>query len=155
MQGGSALWFSDQLDALCGHGEVHSFELCYKCISRRAAHPRLHFHQADLRDLATLDKTLFARLPHPWLVIDDAHENLLNLVPFVAGFMASGDYYVVEDIFLHHPERIGGAGKVFKADMILNLVSSFHELGFLVDTKYTDAFGQNVTTSPNGWLIKK
>lgn len=39
--------------------------------------------------------------------------------------------------------------------MILNLVSSFHELGFLVDTKYADAFGQNVTTSPNGWLIKK
>jgi len=28
-------------------------------------------------------------------------------------------------------------------------------LGFLVDTKYTDAFGLNVTTSPNGWLVKQ
>jgi cephalosporin hydroxylase len=154
-QGGSALWFSDQLDALCGSGEVHSFELYDKCINRRASHARLHFHQADLRDVEALDRTLFAGLPHPWLVVDDAHENLLELVPFIAGFMNSGDYYVVEDVFLYHPGREPYAGVGFDPNMILGLVSSFHKLGFLVDAKYTDAFGQNVTTAPNGWLIKR
>jgi hypothetical protein len=35
LQGGSALWFADQLEALCGAGVVHSFELNYDCISKR------------------------------------------------------------------------------------------------------------------------
>jgi cephalosporin hydroxylase len=143
LQGGSACWFADQLDALCGGGEVHSFELCYKCISHRAIHPRLAFHQADLRDLRTLDRNLFGRLPHPWLAVDDAHENLSNLVPFVAGFMKPGDYYVIEDAFMYPT-----------ASSIEGIVRGCENMGFLVDSKYTDAFGINVTCSPNGWLVK-
>lgn len=155
LQGGSALWFSDQLDTLCGHGEVHSFEICYRCISARASHARLHFHEADLRDLRTVDKTLLEALPHPWLVVDDAHENLDNLIPFVAGFMASGDYYVIEDVFLYHPQRLNQAPIGRAAEVIVKLVSICDALGFLVDTKYTDGFGLNVTCAPNGWLVKQ
>jgi cephalosporin hydroxylase len=152
LQGGSALWFADQLDALCGgEGEVHSFELCYRCISPRALHPRLRFHETDLRNLASVDPALLATLRHPWLVVDDAHENLVNLVPYVARFMRSGDYYVVEDVFCFHSHRVGRARMAFDAD---RLASIFDSLGFLVDTKYTDAFGQNVTASPNGWLVR-
>jgi cephalosporin hydroxylase len=144
LQGGSAVWFADQLDALCGHGEVHSFELCYKCISGRATHPRLQFHPADFRDLSTLARSLFQQFPHPWLVVDDAHENLSNLIPYVAGFMKSGDYFVIEDVFSFPV-----------ADTILGLVETCNRLQFLVDTKYTDAFGLNVTCSPNGWFVKQ
>lgn len=144
LQGGSALWFADQLHVLCGKGEVHSFELCYECISPRASHPSLHFHKADLRDLGTLDKALFERLPHPWLVVDDAHENLGNLIPFVASRMMSGDYYVLEDVLNRASSRT-----------IVGITHICNSLGFLVDTKYTDAFGENVTCSPNGWLVKQ
>lgn len=154
LQGGSALWFSDQLDSMCGGGEVHSFELCHKCISPRASHPRLRFHYADLRDLSTLDKAFLENLPHPWLVVDDAHENLEKLVPFIAKFMVRGDYYVVEDVFQYHPQRGGRPHPTFSPCMLIELAASFDSLGFLVDTKYTDAFGQNVTCSPNGWLVK-
>src|SRR5580704_480847 len=70
LQGGSALWFADQLDACGQDGEVHSFELLDKCIHPSASHRRLHFHHADLRRLDTLDERLFARFPHPWLVVD-------------------------------------------------------------------------------------
>jgi cephalosporin hydroxylase len=152
LQGGSALWFADQLDALCGDGEVHSFELCYRCISPRASHPRLRFHEADLRNLASVDPGLLAGLPHPWLVVDDAHENLVNLVPYVARFMRPGDYYVVEDVFSYHSRRVGRARMAFGADRVASI---FDAMGFLVDTKYTDAFGQNVTASPNGWLVRR
>ena len=155
LQGGSALWFSDQLDVLCSLGEVHSFELCYECISPRAAHPRLHFHKADLRDIGSLDTNLLTALPHPWLVVDDAHENLENVVPFIVGFMSSGDYYVVEDVFQYHPLRGVQAHPIFSADVLTKVADSFDSLGFLVDTKYADAFGQNVTCAPNGWLVKK
>ncbi|HEX5036321.1 MAG TPA: CmcI family methyltransferase [bacterium] len=144
LQGGSALWFADQLDALCGgQGEVHSFELCYKCIHPRASHPRLRFHEADMRDLSTLKREFLESLPRPWLVIDDCHENLENVVPFMASLMQEGDYFVIEDAFSNPtPEIIGKATEAIDG------------LGFLVDTKYTDAYGMNVTCAPNGWLVK-
>jgi cephalosporin hydroxylase len=151
LQGGSALWFADQLEVLCGHGEVHSFELYYRCISPRAAHQRLRFHEADLREMSSLSAVLPGPLPHPWLVVDDAHENLENLIPYVTGFMLPGDYYVVEDVFCYHSKRVGRARAAFGAD---RLATAVDRLGFRVDTKYTDAFGLNVTASPNGWLRK-
>jgi cephalosporin hydroxylase len=143
-QGGSSLWFADQLEAVCGTGEVHSYELLDKCIHPLAVHPRLTFHRADLRDLSTLDRHLWERLPHPWIVVDDAHENLQQLLPFVVSFMHRGDYYVLEDIFADYatPATIAKAAAAFDA------------LGLTIDSKYTDAFGYNVTASPNSWLRK-
>lgn len=143
LQGGSGLWLADQLEALCGHGEVHSFERLIQCVSPRAAHPRLRFHHVDLEDLDTLDQELLARLPHPWLVIDDAHANVLELFKLMNGFMQADDYFVIEDLpaempigFVHH---------------VLQMVE---EAGYLVDSHYADAFGSNMTCSPNAWLRK-
>ena len=145
MQGGSALWFADQLDALCGAGEIHSYELYDKCVHERARHPRLTFHHADLRDLSSLDTALLDRLPHPWLVVDDAHANLDELARLVGGKMHRGDYYVWEDLLLNlwtTHEAQGKAIEITKA------------CGLLVDVKYTDAYGVNVTSSPNAWFVK-
>lgn len=145
LQGGSSLWLADHLEMLCGAGEVHSFELFDKCIHPRAKHPRLHFHKADLRDVKNLDTAFFEQLPHPWLIIDDAHTNLENLGPYFGKMMAVGDYYIWEDVFLRKwatSEKIAIAVKIAK------------ESNLMVDRKYTDAFGYNVTCSPNGWFRK-
>jgi cephalosporin hydroxylase len=143
LQGGSALWFVDQLQTLCESGEVHSFEILTKCIHPRAQHQNLYFHHADLRDTRTLDKALLERLPHPWLVVEDAHCNLEEVIPFVSSLMQAGDYYVIEDVYM-------GADQYTAS----NAVAMMKRCGFLVDMKFTDAFGQNVTCSPNAWLIK-
>jgi len=140
-QGGSALWFSDQLEALVGDGEVHSFELLTECIHPSAVHPRLHFHRADLRDLSTLDPGLLKRLPHPWLVVDDAHTNLAKLVPFVLGFMQEGDYYVIEDVYAN-----------LNLCHVADLIAVTDAFKLRVDSKYADAFGVNLTASINTWL---
>jgi cephalosporin hydroxylase len=124
-QGGSALWFADQLAALGGTGKVHSFELLEKCIHPTAQHARLHLRS----------------LPHPWLVVDDAHENLYELVPYVAGLLHTGDYYIVEDVLLKPT-----------AQMIREWVTLCEAHSLVVDTKYTDAFGYNVTCAPNAWF---
>jgi len=146
LQGGSSLWFADQLDCLSPEGEVHSFELLTKCIHNRArTHPKLHFHEVDLFDLSTLDRMLFEKLPHPWLVVDDAHMNLKVVVEFVAQFMQPGDYYVWEDILL--PESRN-------QELITEMTALAQKFNFLVDVKYADAFGTNVTCSPNSWLRK-
>jgi len=142
-QGGGALWFADQIESQGIPGEVHSFEYFIKCVHPTATHPRLHFHEADLRALDTLDRSLFTRLPHPWLVVDDAHANVEQLLRFLGEYLKSGDYVVVEDIMLKPT-----------AGMIAEWVELTNELSLLVDTKYTDAFGYNVTCSPNSWFRK-
>ncbi|MFK4496053.1 cephalosporin hydroxylase [Bradyrhizobium japonicum] len=142
-QGGSGLWFADQMSMLCDdQGEVHSFDLHTQRIHENAKHPLLTFHQVDLSDLESLDKKLLMKLPHPWLVIDDAHVQVFSIFSCLSPLLMSGDYYVIEDVM----EMLDK--EVFDG---LQLVE---QAGFLVDTYYTDAFGINVTCAPNAWFRK-
>jgi cephalosporin hydroxylase len=141
--GGSALWFADQLGLLCGTGEVHSFEKFIKCVSDRAEHPRLKFHETDISNVRALDKPLLRRIPHPWVVIDDANVNTIELFEFMSEFMRPGDYYVIEDAFL-----------AATSEFVTKAARAIERARFRVDTWYADAFGENVTCAVNGWLRK-
>lgn len=143
-QGASGLWLAEQALVTCAEPvEVHSFDLHPECVSPEAVHPRLHFHAVDLSDLRTFDKSLLKSLPHPWLVIDDAHVDIFKVFLYLDPFLRSGDYYVLEDVFVHPTAKtIDLATRVFEQE------------GYLVDKYYTDAFGYNVTACPNGWLRK-
>jgi cephalosporin hydroxylase len=141
--GGSALWFADQLGTITGGGAVHSFERYAELVSRRAVHPRLTFHQADLADPGALDPALLGTLAHPWLVVDDAHANVCEVLRALDRCIRPGDYYVVEDITAD-----------FESARYEALGLTLDELGYLVDTAYTDNFGLNLTCAPNGWLRK-
>ncbi|MCK1758052.1 hypothetical protein IVA78_23295 [Bradyrhizobium sp. 137] len=142
-QGGSGLWFADQMSVLCEKpGEVHSFDVQTKCRHENAKHSLLSFHQVDLSDVSTFDKDLLTRLPHPWIVIDDAHVQIFSIFSYLRDFLVSGDYYVIEDDPIRADKEIIDG---------LHLVE---QSGFLIDTYYTDAFGRNVTCAPNAWLRK-
>ncbi|MCK1506527.1 CmcI family methyltransferase [Bradyrhizobium sp. 18] len=142
-QGGSGLWFADQMSILCENpGEVHSFDLHTKCIHEDAKHPLLTFHQVDLSDIKTLDKNLLKRLPHPCLVIDDVNVHVFSVFSYLNQYLLPGDYYVIEDYPIKANQEITDG---------LQLVE---QSGFLVDTYYTDAFGINLTCAPNAWLRK-
>ncbi|MCK1678712.1 hypothetical protein IVA87_04300 [Bradyrhizobium sp. 147] len=143
LQGGSALWFADQMSVLCEDpGEVHSFDLHAKCIHARANHPFLTFHQIDLANVTSFDENLLTGLPHPWLVIDDAHVQVFSIFSNLSRFLRSGDYYVIEDA----PMRADNE--------IIDGLQLVEQKGFLIDTYYTDAFGSNLTCAPNAWLRK-
>jgi hypothetical protein len=104
---------------------------------------RIHgtFHHADLRDVASLDRALLAALPHPWLVVDDAHTNLPELVPFIVGLLQEGDYYVLEDIYSQ-----------IDLEHIAMMIAMTDAFNLRVDSKYADGFGLNLTASANTWL---
>ncbi|WOH75658.1 CmcI family methyltransferase [Bradyrhizobium sp. NDS-1] len=143
LQGGSGLWFADHMSVLCeDSGEVHSFDLNNKCIHENAKHPLLTFHQVDLADVANFDEKLLMRLPHPWLVIDDAHVQIFSIFSHLDRFLISGDYYVIEDNPLNADKEI------------IDGLQLVEQSGFLIDTYYTDAFGSNLTCAPNAWLRK-
>lgn len=143
-QGGSGLWFADNMSVLCEKpGEVHSFDLHTKCVHENARrHPLLTFHQVDLSDVTNFDQKLLMKLPHPWLVIDDAHVQIFSIFSYLNSFLAPGDYYVIED------------NPAFPNREIIDGFELVEQSGFLVDTYYTDAFGINVTCAPNAWLRK-
>lgn len=143
-QGGSGLWFADHMSVLCEKpGEVHSFDLYTECVHENARkHPLLTFHQIDLSDVANFDEKLLMRLPHPWLVIDDAHVQIFSIFSYLSKFLTSGDYYIIED------------NPVFVNRDIIDGFQVVEQSGFLIDTYYTDAFGANVTCAPNAWLRK-
>ncbi|MET4046159.1 cephalosporin hydroxylase [Bradyrhizobium sp. RT6a] len=143
-QGGSGLWFADNMSVLCEKpGEVHSFDLYSKLVHENARkHPLLTFHQIDLSNTANFDEKLLVSLPHPWLVIDDAHVQIFSVFSYLNKFLVSGDYYVIED------------NPVFVNREIIDGFELIEQAGFLVDTYYTDAFGTNVTCASNAWLRK-
>jgi len=141
--GGSALWLADQCQNLSPSCEVYSFDRFIDCVSPRARHPRLHFLQIDLRHLDSLDQELLQRLPHPWIVIDDAHVNVLELFGLLARFMASGDYYILEDWPITASVR-----------ELAEAASLAEQAGFMIDTRYTDAFGTNMTSAAHCWFRK-
>lgn len=143
-QGGSGLWFADNVSMLCEKpGEVHSFDLHTKCVHEDARkHPLLTFHQIDLSDVANFDEDLLLRLHHPWLVIDDAHVQIFSMFSYLNNFLVSGDYYVIED------------NPVFANREIIDGFQLIEQSGFLIDTYYTDSFGTNVTCASNAWLRK-
>ncbi|MES0033291.1 CmcI family methyltransferase [Mesorhizobium sp. M0040] len=143
LQGGSGLWFADQMSVLCdNYGEVHSFDINSECIHVNAKHPMLTFHHVDLSNVSTFDEDLLKRLPHPWLVVDDAHIQVFSIFSYLGRFLLPGDYYVIEDEPLSADKEI------------IDGLQLVEQSGFLIDTYYTDAFGTNFTCAPNAWLRK-
>lgn len=137
-RGGSALWMADLLETFGIDGHVHSFDVDTDRITAR--HERVTFTRADCNDLASFDVDRLRELPRPWLVVEDTHVNLYRLLKLFDGLVEPGDYLVVEDTI---DVRFHRALRRFAL-----------EAGdrYLVDTRYADMFGYNVTWNVNGFL---
>ena len=142
-EGGSAAWLADMLSCIGVDAQLFSVDLDHDRI--RVRHPRATYVRADLTAPASLAPTLgesaLRTLPHPWLVIEDAHVNVYGVLAHFDRQMRRGDYVVAEDLALHRGKYL--EVKRFAIDR-----------GYLVDTFYTDMFGYNATWNPNGFLSK-
>lgn len=103
---------------------------------------------------------LLKSFSHPWLVIDDAHKNVLGVLEHFGEHMVSGDYFVVEDGHPNLPSHLG-AGRIFQKEykptgtVFLDQIRAFltkHEKRFAVDSYFTDFFGYNGTWNWNGFI---
>ncbi len=135
--GGSAVWMADLLVAMGVEGRVHSFDVDPGRVVAR--HERVTFAYADSHDIRTFPAAL-KELPHPWLVVEDAHQNVHGLLRFFDGLLEPGDYVVVEDLF-----------KPSLHDQVRRFVRETPGR-YVVDTLYTDMFGYNATWNVNGYL---
>ena len=131
--GASAIWMADL---------GKSFALNCQVLSMDINKPELEAEGVVFikGDCNTIDdyfpKSILDELPHPWIVIEDAHVNLQGVINHFTPYLRVGDYLIIED------------SRVDKMD-ILQKWASENSKKFKVDTKYTDFYGRNATCSPD------
>ncbi len=122
--GGSALRLADV-------AEAHGLRPVIISIDRTAVDStddRVGFRTGDV---CRLDEVLAdsARLPRPWLVIEDAHAHTRTVLDFFDARLAAGDYLLVEDSL---------AKRAVLREFLRSSPHHFH-----LDTRYLDLFGEN------------
>lgn len=135
--GASAALFADNLAFCEVDGHVHSVDL----VKAQMAHPRITFHQGDCHEPGSLfDPALLSDAPHPWLVVEDAHQNVAGVLRHFHAFMRPGDYLVVEDSDV-------------KRDVLRQFSAEYPGV-YLVDTRFTDYFGRNATCAADSIFVR-
>jgi cephalosporin hydroxylase len=137
--GGSALWMADIVTAFDLNTRIISAEINMGRVQVRD--PRIEFVKFDLRKINSEQFPVAVRdLPHPWLLIEDAHVNLVQVLEYFDRHVICGDYVIVEDT--------GNSPK----HAILQQFMRQHGSRYRVDTHYVDNFGYNNTWNWNSIL---
>ncbi len=160
--GGSAVWLADNLEIFGIDGSVYSLDIDLSLLDEKAKNdPRVKFIEGDCNNLnAVLPKTMLDQLPHPWLIIEDAHVNVLAVVDYFHNHgLTNGDYLIIEDTsqfmwdywddnWSDKEENAKGKQKMPELrDWLLK-----HENEYLIDTHYQDIYGYNGSKNWNSIL---
>ncbi|MCC9743064.1 CmcI family methyltransferase [Streptomyces sp. MNU89] len=136
--GASAVWMADVAASAGLEPAVLSVDR--KPVAARDA--RVTFLRGDLTEIETvLGRAELSALEHPWLVVEDAHVNVRGVLAHFDTVARPGDYLVIEDSI------------VKRADLLAFLESAGQR--YALDTRYTDAFGENVTSAVDSVLIRR
>jgi cephalosporin hydroxylase len=158
-QGGAALWYADLLALHGAKVRVVTVERDPDVVDPAVRdHPDVHCITGDCRRLPDiLPPALLAELPHPWLVVEDAHDlELPAILDYLDGSgLRRGDYLVIEDTnsdllaaWPDWPVR----GKLRRKDADLRTWLAAQEARYRIDTWYQDLFGYNAAKTWNGIL---
>jgi len=141
--GSSADYFSSLNSIYNNECEIFSFDINNENIKKN----QINFLKTDLMNIDLLNNYLhiFNNLKRPVLVVEDAHVNLQSVIPFFSKILISGDYFIIEDSKNLYD-------KIYDKSTLINTICKNE--GFLVDTKFTDFFGVNITTAFNSILKK-
>jgi len=137
--GASALWFNDMIAMLTPTPtKILSFDIKPPSL----AHDHIVFLHVDLsEDLSPIRQLVPVDLPRPWLIIEDAHVNTLEILQFFDDLVMPGDYIVVED-------------SLSKQLSLARFAESRND-SYLIDGKYVDMFGINATSAMNSIFVRK
>ena len=153
-KGGSALWLADQLSIYgIDSFEVHTYDIAPPPTWRD---DRIRFHQGDAYELpARMSAEWVTARPRPLLVIEDsAHTSGVTtaVLEHFAPVMHSGEYIIIEDAIIHEmnvDDRYDGGPR--KA--LAGFLAAHPE--FVVDERWCNYYGPNVTWNVNGYLRRR
>ncbi len=163
--GGNALWLADHLKIFGVEGSVYSIDIDLSLLDKKIKDdPRLKFIEGNSNHIEkTLTPELLASLPHPWLVIEDAHVNVSGILNhFHSNGLQAGDYIVIEDtnplLWEYWVQEKGWNVKDEVDNGPHHLMAEVrewllkHESEYRIDSHYQDMYGYNVTKNWNGFL---
>lgn len=157
--GASAMWMADMLQTYGCDAQVHAVDIDLSLIDSAARkHPGVTFMAGDCHEIEQVwPADVLAKLPHPLILIDDAHVNIAGVYShFHQQAFRPGDYLIIEDTIPWIPGTFGdSASEADWGDWKWREVQAFlasHASEYLVDRYYTDFFGYNGTWNWNGFL---
>lgn len=103
----------------------------------------MNFHQLDCQQITSYareNEVFLNALKHPVLVIEDSHENVLQLLKEIDRFLQPGDYLVVEDTL-----------DKWKHDV---MVQFLEERRYDIDYHYCDFWGSHNSWNVNSFFRK-
>ena len=162
--GGSAVWLTDHLQMFGIDGRLYSVDIDLSFLDEKArSDDRIHFLEGDSNQIESVfPPDMLANLPHPWLVIEDAHVNLTGVLEYFHGNgLQGGDYLIVEDTNLYcwdywsenFDEEDNGDNKENKGYCVKDFLMQ-HKNDYSIDTYYQDLFGYNGSKNWNSILKK-
>jgi cephalosporin hydroxylase len=135
--GASAMWMADTMKAYGHSATIYSVDV--NAVTEE--HDAVHFLAGDCKSPASLfEHELLRTAPRPWLVLEDAHVNVHDVLVHMDGFLTQGDYLFVED------SRI-------KVRELTDFLAQ-REHRYKVDARYTDFFGRNATCAANSIFVR-
>ena len=135
--GTSGVWYADLLESFGIPGHIFSVDIRKPEINK----PCVTFIQGDCEKIdEVLPLSFLHKLPHPWLVIEDAHVNTAGILIHFRQSMREKDYLIVED-------------STSKAPVLAEFMREF-DSEFMVDRRYVDFFGRNATCSKDSIFVR-
>ena len=128
-EGASAIWMADLCKSYNLPTRIYSIDIEPPSIK----YLDVTFLKGDSREISNFDTEM---LPHPWIILEDAHIEVNKVMEYFEKHIHVGDYMIIEDT----------RGKKGSA---LEIPNSLH-----VDAHYCDYFGRNATSSMNTILRK-
>lgn len=160
--GASAAWFGDMAKNFGLNCHVYSMDIMNPdAVDKKAYRENVSFLHGDSNKLEeTFTPQMMKSLPHPWLVVEDAHVNVVAVMEYFTAYMLAGDYLVMEDVTPDMPNKCG-MGLIkdrgweptrFNAHKSLEEFMKRNDDKYLVDRYYCDMFGYNGNCNWNAYL---
>ena len=130
-EGASAIWMADLCKSYNLFTQVYSIDIEPPDIQ----YENVTFFQGNSEEIDSVFDV--KNLPHPWLIVEDAHVNVNNIITYFEKHMHRGDYIIIED----------SRGKPQTKLEVPNTL--------YVDAYYCDYFGVNATSAMNTILCKR
>lgn len=161
--GGSSIWLADNLELFGIKGSVYSVDIDLSLLDEKAkAHSNIKFLEGDCNQIdRVLSPKLLSKLAHPWLIVEDAHVNLVGVLDyFHNNGLQNGDFLIIEDTnkdlwsaWSDWDDREFIERMKCKLDLLENWLIK-HQNDYLIDTYYQDMFGYNGSKNWNSILKK-
>ena len=162
--GGSAIWMTDDLNNANIESNVFSVDIDLSLLhpsAKTIKPPNLTFIEGDTREIEKVLPSIFlAAQPHPFVLIDDAHEDFDRLMEHFHQHLIPGDYILCEDtcpfvsMTVDNPLHTDSD----HIDIGLEKLHSWktflakHGDVYAVDSFFCDYFGYNASSNWDGYV---